>query len=359
MLRVAPTLRRRSSSGPAGRPRWSHADIGHTLRQFGLPGFPLPKCHRHEGCHSPRPRRGQGRRRRRAEFSPRPCHRRHPQPERRGRRASARLLTPQGKIIADFIVAEARRRRTAAGFFLDVPRARWPPRWWKSSISTSCAPRFDRGFVRNPRRARGLGRTQTAPRTFGAKELGLCYADPRLPALGLRVMLPPHLAASGSRQTRRDTRRCRANMRRTVSRSACRAAASISPTATPFRTRPTWISSPASISPKAAMSARRSSRAWSTAAPHAPAPCRCAIDGAAPQAGAAIVAGDRQLGPWARPPPGRAIALLRLDRVAEALVARRGADRGRRADPSRQAGLGAVFLSRRNKGRRMTAPLSR
>src|SRR5581483_10640121 len=29
----------------------------------------------------------------------------------------------------------------------------------------------------------------------GTTECGLAYADPRLPALGLRVMLPPHLAA--------------------------------------------------------------------------------------------------------------------------------------------------------------------
>ena len=29
-------------------------------------------------------------------------------------------------------------------------------------------------------------------------EYGLCYADPRLPALGLRCMLPPHLAAEAA-----------------------------------------------------------------------------------------------------------------------------------------------------------------
>ena len=31
-----------------------------------------------------------------------------------------------------------------------------------------------------------------------ATEYGLCYRDPRLPALGLRVMLPPHLAAEAA-----------------------------------------------------------------------------------------------------------------------------------------------------------------
>ena len=32
----------------------------------------------------------------------------------------------------------------------------------------------------------------------GATEYGLCYADPRLPALGMRCMLPPHLAGEAA-----------------------------------------------------------------------------------------------------------------------------------------------------------------
>jgi folate-binding protein YgfZ len=32
----------------------------------------------------------------------------------------------------------------------------------------------------------------------GAAEYGLCYPDPRLPALGTRIMLPPHLAAEAA-----------------------------------------------------------------------------------------------------------------------------------------------------------------
>ena len=43
-----------------------------------------------------------------------------------------------------------------------------------------------------PRRAGDLGRRR-AP-----TEYGLCYADPRLPALGLRCMLPPHLAGEAA-----------------------------------------------------------------------------------------------------------------------------------------------------------------
>ena len=65
--------------------------------------------------------------------------------------------------------------------------------------------------------------------------------------------------------------------RRIASRLACPRAALISATAMPFRTRATWTSSAASISRKAATSARRWCRAWSIAAPPVPARCRFAM----------------------------------------------------------------------------------
>ena len=52
----------------------------------------------------------------------------------------AALLTPQGKIIVDFIVAEA-PAADGGGFFLDVPKALGAGAGGASSISTSCAPR--------------------------------------------------------------------------------------------------------------------------------------------------------------------------------------------------------------------------
>ena len=50
------------------------------------------------------------------------------------------LLTPQGKIIADFIVAEV-APEDGAGLFLDCPRALAPRPGRRGSTSTSCAPR--------------------------------------------------------------------------------------------------------------------------------------------------------------------------------------------------------------------------
>ena len=55
-------------------------------------------------------------------------------------RAMRALLTPQGKIIVDFIVVEA-DADDGGGFFIDCPRALAAGARDRSSPSTSCAPR--------------------------------------------------------------------------------------------------------------------------------------------------------------------------------------------------------------------------
>ena len=52
----------------------------------------------------------------------------------------AALLTPQGKIIVDFIIAEADARGWRR-LFPRLPARACRRRLWKSSPSTSCAPR--------------------------------------------------------------------------------------------------------------------------------------------------------------------------------------------------------------------------
>ncbi len=70
-------------------------------------------------------------------------------------------------------------------------------------------------------------------------------------------------------------------------------------------------------------------------------------DGAAPESGATVTAGDRSVGTMGSASGGHGVALLRLDRVDEALSEGEHAFRRRGADPSRQAGLGAIPLPRR------------
>ena len=98
----------------------------------------------------------------------------------------AALLTPQGKIIVDFIVAEA-PEKDGGGFFLDCPGA----------LATTLVDKLNFYKLRAKVLAEDLSAVLGVMAVWdgtGNTEYGLCYADPRLPALGMRIMLPPHLA---------------------------------------------------------------------------------------------------------------------------------------------------------------------
>jgi folate-binding protein YgfZ len=106
----------------------------------------------------------------------------------------AALLTPQGKIIVDFIVAEA-PAEDGGGFFLDCPRA----------LAAALLDKLNFYRLRAKVMAEDLSEVlgvmavwDGQSRVIGDTENGLCYADPRLPVLGVRVMLPPHLAAEAA-----------------------------------------------------------------------------------------------------------------------------------------------------------------
>jgi folate-binding protein YgfZ len=98
----------------------------------------------------------------------------------------AALLTPQGKIVADFMVAELEPAE-GGGFFLDCPRALAPMLVEKFNFYKLRA----RIIVEDLSEVLGVMAVWDNP---GLSEYGLAYADPRLPELGTRVMLPPHLA---------------------------------------------------------------------------------------------------------------------------------------------------------------------
>ena len=95
------------------------------------------------------------------------------------------LLTPQGKIVVDCIVAEA-PAEDGGGFFLDCPRALAPAlveklNFYKLRAKVICE---DLSEV--------LG-VMAVWDGSGTTDYGLVFADPRLSALGQRIMLPPHL----------------------------------------------------------------------------------------------------------------------------------------------------------------------
>src|SRR5262249_42111542 len=102
----------------------------------------------------------------------------------------AALLTPQGKIIADFIIAEA-EPTDGGGFFLDVPRV----------LAQMLTDRLSFYKLRANVIVEDLSETLGILAIWegqGDTEYGLCYPDPRLPELGTRCMLPPHLAAEAA-----------------------------------------------------------------------------------------------------------------------------------------------------------------
>jgi hypothetical protein len=96
------------------------------------------------------------------------------------------LLTPQGKIIVDFIVAEA-GPDDGGGFFLDCPRALAPALKDKLTFYKL------RAKVTVDDLSAALG-VMAVWDGAALSEFGLSYADPRLPALGTRTILPPDLA---------------------------------------------------------------------------------------------------------------------------------------------------------------------
>jgi len=106
------------------------------------------------------------------------------------RAAYAALLTPQGKIMADMIVAEA-PAEDGSGFFLDCPRA----------LCGTLVERLNFYKLRAKVIAEDLSEVLGVMAVWdgsGETEYGLCYADPRLPELGSRCMLPPHLTAEAA-----------------------------------------------------------------------------------------------------------------------------------------------------------------
>lgn len=104
--------------------------------------------------------------------------------------AYAALLTPQGKIMVDMILAEA-PAEDGGGFFLDCPRA----------LAKMLTDRLNFYKLRAKVLVEDLSEMLGVLAAWdgsGETEYGLCYADPRLPALGLRCMLPPHVAAEAA-----------------------------------------------------------------------------------------------------------------------------------------------------------------
>jgi tRNA-modifying protein YgfZ len=102
----------------------------------------------------------------------------------------AALLTPQGKIMVDMILVEA-PAQDGGGFFIDCP----------SALALTLVQRFNFYKLRAKVIVEDLSAVLGVMAIWdgaGTTEYGLCYGDPRVPALGTRCMLPSHLVAEAA-----------------------------------------------------------------------------------------------------------------------------------------------------------------
>jgi tRNA-modifying protein YgfZ len=152
-----------------------------------------------------------------------------------------------------------------------------------------------------------------------ADRIGLHYADPRLPALGIRVMLPPHRAAAAAASIG-------ATLVAASEYEAHRIALGVPRGGGDFGYGDAFpheadmdqlagvdFEKGCYVGQEVVSRMEHRGTARTRAVP-------VSFDGPAPAAGAAITAGGRQLGHVGSAAAGRAIAVLRLDRVAEALA---------------------------------------
>jgi len=225
------------------------------------------------------------------------------------------LLTPQGKIIADFFVTEA-PAKDGGGFFLDVPRALCVALVAKLNIYKLRAKVIveDLSEVLSVLAAWDGSATTKG----GTTRLGLSYGDPRLPALGLRVMLPPHLAAGAAAELD-------ATLVDAGQYAAHRIALGVPEGGLDFSYGDAFpheadmdqlggvdFAKGCYVGQEVVSRMEHRGTARSRAVP-------VRYDGAAPAVGAEVMAGGRQVGTIGSAAAGHAVALLRLDRVAEAM----------------------------------------
>lgn len=220
------------------------------------------------------------------------------------------LLSPQGKIVADFIVVEA-PARDGGGFFLDLPRM----------LALPLVNKLNMYRLRSRVIIEDLSETLGVLAAWdgdGAVISGLVYRDPRLWALGLRVMLPPHRAAdiaAGLGATLVDPSEYETHR---IALGIPRGGVDFAyGDAFPHESDMDQLGGIdfakgcyVGQEVVSRMEHRGIARTRTVSVFY---------DGQAPEPGAAVTAGERQVGTMGSAAGGRGLALLRLDRIADAL----------------------------------------
>jgi tRNA-modifying protein YgfZ len=227
------------------------------------------------------------------------------------------LLSPQGKIFADFFIAEA-PAQDGGGFFLDVPRSLAKPLTDKLNLYKLRS----RVMIEDLSEILGVlvawnGSEATGVHRGLDRTLGLAYADPRLPALGLRAMLPPHRATEAAASLS-------ATLVDADEYEAYRIALGIPRGGVDFAYGDAFpheadmdqlggvdFAKGCYVGQEVVSRMEHRGIARTRAVP-------VRYNGTPPAPGAAVTAGERQVGTMGSAAAGRGLALLRLDRIADA-----------------------------------------
>ncbi|MCO5130975.1 MAG: folate-binding protein [Xanthobacteraceae bacterium] len=244
------------------------------------------------------------------------------------------LLTPQGKIVADFLVTEA-PASDGGSLLLDCP----------SALAAPLATKLGFYKLRAKVSVENLSDSVSVLALWGgepASTPGLAFRDPRAEGLGWRILSPSHAAASVAAAAG-------AEMTTEAAYEAHRIACGVPRGGIDFhygdafphetnmdRLNGVDFDKGCYIGQEVVsrMQHRGTARTRTV---------RVAFDGAAPQAGAPILAGDRQVGAVGSSAQGYGLATVRIDKVSDALDAGTRLTAGnvtvRLADPDAVRGL--------------------
>ncbi len=224
----------------------------------------------------------------------------------------AALLTPQGKIIVDFIVAEA-TAEDGGGFFLDCPRA----------LAPALVEKLNFYKLRAKVLAEDLSEALGVLAIWDGEALsdyGLSYADPRLPALGTRCILPPDMASEAAADVGADLVASEIYEAHRIALGVPRGGEDFSyGDAFPHEADLDQLhgvdfDKGCYVGQEVVSRVEHRASARSRIVP-------IAYDDYAPPAGAAVRVDDKEVGAIGSTAKGRGLALLRLDKVADALAA--------------------------------------
>jgi tRNA-modifying protein YgfZ len=220
------------------------------------------------------------------------------------------LLSPQGKIIADFLITEA-PAHDGGGFFLDLPRP----------LAKSLVDKLNLYKLRARVIVEDLSEVLGVLAAWdgkGTTSVGLYYADPRLPALGPRVTLQPHRATEAAAELG-------AIIVEPGEYDSHRIALGIPQGGVDFGYSDAFpheadmdqlggvdFAKGCYVGQEVVSRMEHRGIARTRALP-------VRYDGASPAAGVSVMAGERKVGTMGSSAEGRGIALVRLDRVADAL----------------------------------------